>query len=226
MEWELELQGAHLVAIALATVAGAVLLLYFFGGKHQPRGAAPAATPADAAELHAAMVRLQAELPELLRDVNGRLDAKMRALRVLVSEASGAIDELRRLRTSTVPASATAAPTDCRDTSLESVAVPDSTLADGHSAPASVAARAKIVEHHAPADSGCADSADPRTQRYAHVYSLADDGLEPGQISAETGMQRGEVELVLKLRRKKIRLDRGGRLEPAHVSSAIEEATV
>lgn len=70
------------------------------------------------------------------------------------------------------------------------------------------------------------DPTELRSQRYAHVYSLADAGLDAAEISGETGMHRGEVELVLSLRRKRVRVDRGGRPEPTHVVSSPEEATV
>jgi hypothetical protein len=40
----------------------------------------------------------------------------------------------------------------------------------------------------------------PGDPRFAEVYRLADDGLDPAEIAARTEFERGEVELILGLR--------------------------
>ena len=99
MTWELELGGAQAAAIALAVISGACLLGLIVWWSRQPRRGAKDASTAEAVELHSSMVRLQDELPQLLRTMSSRLEAKMRALRELIHEADGTIEELRRLQT-------------------------------------------------------------------------------------------------------------------------------
>jgi hypothetical protein len=69
------------------------------------------------------------------------------------------------------------------------------------------------------------DPADDRSKRYSRVYALADRGLDPAQIALETGLQRGEVGLILSLRRQP-RPDRGHRTEPTHLANSSGEALV
>jgi hypothetical protein len=51
--------------------------------------------------------------------------------------------------------------------------------------------------------------------RFAEVYRLADDGLDPAEIAARTDFERGEVDLILSLRRREADapggVDAGGR---------------
>lgn len=220
MDWELELGGAQAAAIALAVVSGACLLGLIFWWSRQTRRHATEASTAEAVALHAAMVRLQDELPQLLRNMTGRLDAKMRALRDLIHEAGSTIEELRRLQ---APAARNA----------ESIPDPSYTApravpsdSDPLLAPQSAANVSLDPGESMTTVRRTPDPTELRSQRYAHVYSLADDGLGAAEISAETGMHRGEVELVLSLRRKRVRADRGGRPEPTHVVSSPEEVTV
>jgi len=227
MDWELELGGAQAAAIALAIVSGACLLgLIFWWTRHSNRRAAEPST-AGAVELHASMLRLQEELPQLLRTMSGRLDSRMRALSDLIHEAGGTIDELRRLRSS---ATANAEPV-----LNPSRAAPRTTLSESHAIPASQLPSTDPTDPPDPSDpterivqsSRVSDPTELRSERYAHVYSLADDGLDAAAIAGETGMHRGEVELVLSLRRKRVRVDRGGdRPEPNRIVRSPEEATV
>jgi hypothetical protein len=227
MEWELELGGSQAAAIALAIVSGASLLgLVFWWTRQSNRRGAETST-AGAVELHASMLRLQEELPQLLRTMSGRLDSKMRALSDLIHEAAGTIDELRRLRSS--------APANPEPPSDQSHVTPRTTMSESHARPASQLPSTDPADPPDPSDridriaptSRTADPTELRSQRYAHVYSLADDGLDSVAIAGETGMHRGEVELVLSLRRKRVRVDRGGdRPEPNRVARSPEEATV
>jgi cell pole-organizing protein PopZ len=230
MDVDLELGGAQAAAIALAIVSGACLLGLLFWWTRQTNRRAAESPAAGAVELHASMVRLQEELPQLLRTMSGRLDAKMRALSDLIHEAGGTIDELRRLRSA-----ATANPEAPADPSHVSARA---TQKDSHQEPATHLLAADATDPTDPTDhrdradivASPARAADPtelRSERYAHVYSLADDGLDAAEIAAETGMHRGEVELVLSLRRKRVRVDRGGgRPEPNRIVRSPEEATV
>ena len=219
MEWNVELGGAEAAALALAVISGTLLIALIILWSRQSRRGAPPAQTTDSAELHAAMVRLQDELPQLFRNMTGRLDAKMRALRELIQEAGATIDELRRSNAvnSAAPHTATA----------ERRAAPPAEPADRESEQNNDHAPVVHVETQSkPAVPPKADLTELRSQRYAHVYSLADAGLDPTEISAETGMHRGEVELVLSLRRKRVRLDRADRPEPTRIPSSPEEATV
>ena len=220
MDWELELGGAQAAAIALAVISGAFLLGLSFWWSRQSRRRVTEASTAGAVELHASMLRLQEELPQLLRTMSGRLDSKMRALSDLIHEAGGTIEELRRLQTpaarksDSLPDQPHASP---RAVSSDS----DSLIASQSSTTLSLdRTESSATVPRTP------DPTELRSQRYAHVYSLADDGLGAAEISAETGMHRGEVELVLSLRRKRVRVDRGGRPEPTRVVSSPEEAMV
>lgn len=220
MDWELELGGAQAAAIALAVISGAFLLGLIFWWSRQSRRHATEASTAGAVELHAAMVRLQDELPQLLRGMSGRLDAKMRALSELIHEAGGTIEELRRLHTP-VARNSDFLP-DQPQTSPRAV----SSDSDSLIAPQSPATHSLDRTESSATAPRTPDPTELRSQRYAHVYSLADDGLGAAEISAETGMHRGEVELVLSLRRRRVRVDRGGRPEPTRVVNSAEEATV
>jgi Sec-independent protein translocase protein TatA len=216
MEWELERGGAEAAAIALAILFGALLLVIYFWNR-ATRRSAPRAADAEMAEMHAAMTRLQAELPDLLRSMNSRLDAKMQALRNLIRDAGATIEELRR--------ASNRAAVEFDSTQRSPAIVLTSELATMESSGMHTAApaRADSAEHQL-VDLCPPDTAELRLQRYAHVYSLADSGLDPAEISGETGMHRGEVELVLNLRRKRVRVDRGSRSEPSPVIRSPEEA--
>lgn len=208
MEWAAELGGAQAAAIALAVLFGALLVITCSWG-WLPRRNPTRAGHGDPGEIQGAVTRLYAELPQFLQEFNGRLDAKMHALRRLLDEATITIDELRRLQTTLAPnLSSTERPAVHAAAESPKVTPPvPRPLVEGQG-----------VEGPAP------DTTELRSQRYAHVYSLEDSGLDPAEISGETGMHRGEVELVLNLRHKRVRADRGVRSEPTPVVRSSEEA--
>jgi hypothetical protein len=158
------------------------------------------------------MAQLAGELPELFQNMSGRLDSRMLALRKLIRDADRAIEQLSRLRSEPLssPPSESTLPAALSDNEIDSLEP--------------IPARTAEIAESKPADASDGDAADLRSERYAHVYSLADRGLDPAGISCETGMHRGEVELVLNLRRKRVRVDRGRRLEPSSVIRSTEEA--
>src|SRR5262245_118896 len=94
MEWDLELGGAEAAAIALAVLFGALLVIVCFWNR-SPQRRQSQMSDAETAEMHAAMVRLHGELPELFHDLSCQLDTKMQALRSLIREAAASIETLR-----------------------------------------------------------------------------------------------------------------------------------
>ena len=216
MEWS-ELGGAHAAALALG-VLSSVLFLWLIGSRaRRARTPEPQPVQPDAAEMYATLVQLQDELRQCVGEMSGRLDAKMNALRRLLHEARRTIDELRQLTDNpTRPLSV-----------VPAVRALDTERAAGapggrsrFESPARSAARATgkpSADHAGP---------DPRNTRQLRIYSLADEGLDPAGIASETGIQRGEVELILSLRRKQHHRERGSRSEPARVVDSSEEALV
>ncbi len=65
------------------------------------------------------------------------------------------------------------------------------------------AAGAASAARHAKQSTGSIEA------RFAHVYWLADTGHAPAEIASKTGLHRGEVELLLRLRRSKHHSDPG-----------------
>jgi hypothetical protein len=218
MEWDLELGGAQAGAVALATLFAALLLVICVWNWLTRRDDR-VPVEADASDMHAAMARLHGELPQLVRTATSRIDAKMQALSALIQEATVTMDELRRLKDGGVSTATAAAKV------AEAVAPLhlDATGDPLHLAAAETAEPVRTSERQA-VESPPSEAAELRLQRYAHVYALADSGLNPSEISGETGMHRGEVELVLNLRRKRFRVDRGGRPEPSPTIRSPEEA--
>jgi hypothetical protein len=221
MEWNLELGGAEAAAIALAILFGALLLIIYFCNR-LPRRSTSQVPNAETAEMHAAMVRLYGELPDLFHNMSCRLDAKMQVLRNLIREAGASIEALRAA-SSRVAGSIESSERMSANVLNGATATPEATAVRNSPAAGAAAGPAE------PADSPLVEFAQPdtaelRLQRYAHVYSLADNGLDSTGIAGETGMHRGEVELVLNLRRKRVRVDRGSRSEPSPVVRSPEEA--
>jgi hypothetical protein len=215
---ELDFGEAQATAIALAILFGALLLIACAWNRRTRAGSVEPED--DIAEMHASMVRLRDELPELFNNMNSRLDAKMQALRSLIREASDTANELTLARKRTAfdcptPPTIPAALPQASDASASQNAVNPAALQP----PESADPIGQPIGEVSPQD-----TAELRQQRYAHVYSLADSGLDPAEIACETGMHRGEVELVLNLRRKRIRMDCGSRSEPAPVVRLPEEA--
>jgi len=211
MEWATELGGAQAAAIALAVLFGA-LLIVTYSWNWLPRRQASRVPLGDAGETHDAVARLYSELPQFLQDVNSRLDAKIHVLRRLLHEASLTIDELRRIQNTPT------APHTSNEPAAERISDSAAAVRLTADVPAAPPAECQAVEIPGP------DTTELRSQRYAHVYSLEDSGLDPAEISGETGMHRGEVELVLNLRHKRVRADRGVRLKPAPAVRSPEEA--
>jgi hypothetical protein len=173
----------------------------------------------DAEEPTASMLQLQADLRTLAHDLNGQLDSRMRELRTLLNEARTTIDELRDRQGITRQGPPPASPLkDVPQTPTAYFAVPPTAVSENPPDVPRPAARA--------AAGATMDPAPLRAQRYEHVYSLADAGLDSAEIATETGMLRGEVELVLNLRRKKYRISSSPRPDPKQQASTIEAAGV
>ena len=214
MEWP-EPGGVHATALALGVLSAALFLLLVGFWSRRPRGTEAHAAKAESGELHDTLLRLQDELRQFVQDMSGRLDAKMQALRRLLNQAQSTIDELRKLRGNSTRLSAPAPPVSPLDSEVEAEepAAPTRAEPAGRSHARGPGAR--------PADPA---GLDLRNQRYLRVCSLADEGLDPAAIAGESGIQRGEVDLILSLRRKQHRPDRGSRTEPTRIVNSSEEA--
>ncbi len=219
MDVSLEWGEAELAAIVLAVVSFALLCTLIFRSTRAPRQAKPDLISGNAGELHEAMLQLQKELPHLLRDMNSKLDVKIRTLRELLHDAGKSIDQLRQLQHQVVARSTKGSGEQPVDSSARAHQV-ESVRSIGESAE-----RFAAIATDAP-KSLAADPSELREQRYSHVYALADSGSNAAEIAAETGMHCGEVELVLNMRRKRIRLDRASRQEPTRAVKSTEGATV
>jgi hypothetical protein len=211
MEW-MELGEAQLLATALAGLSGLLLLALVYRTRRPPHTLLRSPST-EAAELQAALDRLRQELPQVVQEAQSRLDIKIHTLRELLEEADQVLRELRALRSETAPR----------------VRVPEPGLAVQHRKTAPEPNRPAVaggIDRRAAEAGPGSDASELRAQRYAHVYALADAGFDPPQISSETGMHRGEVELVLSLRRKRMRGSSNRQSEPVRAVHCAEEATL
>jgi hypothetical protein len=185
-----------------------------------PRRAPRSQTTTALDEPHVALLQLQADLQSLAHDLNSQLDSRMHELRVLLQEARTTIEQLRDKHNVAKLDPTAGPPKPAPDP------IPSRSLGAGP--PASAAddsSNATRPPARPPAGSN-PDSAPLRAQRYEHVYSLADAGLDSDQIAAETGMLRGEVDLVLNLRRKKYRISSPVPRDAKQLANTIEAASV
>lgn len=117
------------------------------------------------------------QLDQLARQINAQLDTRFAKIEVAIADADRRIEELTRLAR---PAGARAA--------LD-VTVGDAPPGDAASGIAPGAGAGS--NEHPPGDN----------QHRERIYQLADEGLSGIQISHEVGQTRGEVELILALRK-------------------------
>jgi hypothetical protein len=217
MDVSLELGEAQVAAIALA-VLSAALILFAILRLRQVRQSSTHSAAAAANPFATKLIELQDDLRQLMQDMTGRLDSRMQALQRLLREADSAIGELERL-TAAVPGRDSVSP-DSPVTTLD-VSAADTTARAARPAAARTPTRPAKPDQIAQLD-----QPDPLADRFAHVYSLAESGLDAAAIATQTAMHRGEVELILGLRRKEMRVDRGRRPEPLHARQPIQEAKV
>lgn len=183
------------LSVALAFISGSLLMLFLLWSR--PSGRLDQGTHSRMGRvLGAAVGDLDDQLCKLTGQVSDRLEAKLQVLREQLRKADRAIEELRRL---------TALASSRGETLRAETAAEARRLGEAAENAASVADEWQAPEPpgRAPADQAQRSDASPRTlleRHYAHVYWLADAGLDALQIATKTGMHPGEVQLVLALR--------------------------
>ena len=190
--WELE--GPPFVAAAIAAVSGTVLFLLLLIRSKNGKKSKPDALNGEVAELSSTFERLESDLRGLSQHLTCQLDSKMHALRGLMSQADDMIDQLRRLTdnqelTGRTPRELTRTSEGNRHARMTTTKSADQ---------ATHTAKGQVETSAASPDDGRRERS--LEKRYAHVYWLADAGLDAAQITTKTGMHRGEVDLVLALR--------------------------
>lgn len=129
--------------------------------------------------LKRSMDELLIQLQEVAREVNATMDTKMIALKVLVEEADLA----------------------CRQAEAKIAELQSLLEAPPVETDAALRSTSELSEPEA--ESRCnRDRAGERVQLEADVLRLAEEGRTELEIAQETGIPRGEIELVLALRRK------------------------
>jgi len=162
----------------------------------RPRRSAP---EEDTRDVRRTMERLLVELHEVSREMNGRLDTKISVLNNLIREADEKIRHMETLvaEARSMSASADAAPPRRSVAPREPIGpTPDGSAPLGGRSSDARPARRRGSPSSAP--NGVAPP-----PRYAEIYALADQGLDPTQIAQQTGVPTGEVELILGLRGRK-----------------------
>ena len=142
--------------------------------RSQGRRARPSLADEGVTDVRQQMERLLVELHDVSREMNARLDTKIRVLSALIRDADERIEH------------------------LEAAAKQVST---GHgSAPRPP--REPSPAEGAPSDADARSAPDGPHERYAEIYALADKGLDAHQIARQTSTPTGEVQLILGLRAK------------------------
>jgi hypothetical protein len=172
--WGIDAGQLMLIAGILLLIATLMRLLY----RRQTRDRQKAPVPALPAR--APDYEMSIKLYELFRELSARLDTKIYILNELLSRAHAESAELRRLleRRST----GVAEPVPGSQTSPEK--------------------GDRLVVEFEP-DRSTPPATDEAKRRIAAVVELADRGASAGQISEQLGLQLGEVELILALRRQR-----------------------
>jgi hypothetical protein len=208
MGWS-ELGGAPAATAALAVLSGCLLFLLLAArSRISPRGGTPACG-GDCADLRSTVSALQEELRELSDAMTHRLDAKIGSLRELLQQATKTIQELRRLS----PGAASGRPVTAVVQDYTNVrrdqggTPPPGDTPAGRRAPRRAAAPPQSI-----------------AAKHAQVCELAAQGMDTTRVASLTGMQSGEIELILSLNRTTGPLDRGGRRRPARAVEPHEEA--
>jgi len=165
------------VYVAFAVVLLAVLVLPRRLAKRSKILDDPKRAGSAQEELRHSMDRLLVELQETAREINATIDTKMIALNRLIEEADRRIDRLDKLHRQTPPAAAAPTAVD---------GAPSAPLPPRTSAPSAPPVQEDPV----------------RGKIEQEIYRLADEGKTELEIARLTGTPRGEVELVLGLRRE------------------------
>ncbi len=135
--------------------------------------------------LKRSMDELLIQLQEVAREVNATMDTKMIALKVLVEEADLACQQA-----------------ETKIAELQSL-LEARRLAEAPSVETDTAVRSTSELSEPEAESRCnRDRAGERAQLEADVLRLAEEGRTELEIAQETGIPRGEIELMLALNRK------------------------
>ena len=150
----------------------------------------PATRLSESDRLRHSMDKLLVELQEVAREVNATIDTKMVALNQLIEEADRKIAELKKLRSAQPPSDKLTTPSPIEEPA----------------GPAPPPSPQPIRRPELP----MAPEEIKRRQTEAEVFRLAAEGKTHLEIAQTTGMPRGEVELVLALRRPAARPDGGG----------------
>lgn len=150
----------------------------------------PATRLSESDRLRHSMDKLLLELQEVAREVNATIDTKMVVLNQLIEEADRKIAELKKLQSAQTPSDKLTAPSMVGEPA--GPALPPSPQPIRRPAPPMTPEEIK------------------RRQTEAEVFRLAAEGKTRLEIAQMTGMPRGEVELVLALRRPAARPDGGG----------------
>ena len=166
----------------LALIALAVGLMLWSTRRRVARSQRHASRPTLAdqgiGDVRQQMERLLVELHDISREMNARLDTKIRVLSNLINEADERIRRLEAL--------------------VSQVGMREAT------GTASRSGRAEPPPAHGAASGPAARNPAPQPppERYAEIYALADKGLDAQQIAQQTSTPTGEVELILGLRSK------------------------
>jgi hypothetical protein len=164
----------------LALIVGLLIIVLLIPRALKKKPADSGATssrPADAASIRTReqIDDMIVKLDDIGREVYAKLDTKIRILNRLIEEADEKIRKLEALGAPAAPAPETKAkPAETK---------PDKPATGTASAPANPSA--------------------PEKGKYATVYALADAGQNVISIARQTGLQPGEIELLLELRRTK-----------------------
>ena len=164
----------------LAWLGAAALALWIVGAAWRRLPARAVPPTSTRAPLPLGTAHFQEELESLAEDLTERIDAKMQALAELVQLATRRIEELRSLTPGSAERAA-ASPAHFGKSLGPKKAAPLTAAKPGLTAPRT------------------ADRTVP--ERHSQVYALADSGFDSLRIAAQTGMPRGEIELLLSLRR-------------------------
>ncbi len=170
-----------------------------FGSPLEPDGKA-----AHSQQSPDAMVQWEVEMHETARQLSARLDSKMGALEQLIHEADRAAARLEAALAAARPERSSAKtmtidPEAAGQAAEERSLGPPPSQADALRSAGAVPAKPLVGD---PTETTVPTRlADDR--RYEEIYTLADYGLDTGEIAQRVGTPVGEVELILSLRNKR-----------------------
>ena len=171
-------EGATSTVGPVLLVAGAIVLAISLGrlARKRGRGAGRSGGDEDAEavrRVREAADRELARIEDHARRARAEIETKTRVMNGLLVRAEKVIARLEKERGGAAASGHLSDPT-------------DRAAASGHLSD--------------PTGRAAAREKPPGDPRFAEVYRLADDGLDPAEIAARTEFERGEVELILGLR--------------------------